>query len=73
MTFTAKGGNIKSSRKAQTKEENKMTKYYINGKKATKEEAEKQEKINNDVMNIEDLEEWLKNASKCEFIISIEA
>lgn len=50
-----------------------MTKYYINGKKATKEEAEKQEKINNDVMNIEDLEEWLKNASKCEFIISIEA
>jgi hypothetical protein len=25
LTFTAKGGNIKSSRKAQTKEESKMT------------------------------------------------
>jgi hypothetical protein len=65
--------NHKEQNKSRNGRRNNMTKYYINGKKATKEEAEKQEKINNDVMNIEDLEEWLKNASKCEFIISIEA
>lgn len=49
-----------------------MTKYYIDGKTVTKEEMEKQEKINIDVMNIENLEEWLKNASKLKFIISVE-
>ena len=46
-------------------------KYYINGQEVTKEEAEKQDKINQEIMKIEDIGEWLKEAHKCNFIVTI--
>lgn len=50
-----------------------MTKYYINGKQVTNEEAEKQDKINKEIMEIKDNEEWLRAMQKAEFIVKIGA
>lgn len=47
------------------------TRYYINGSQVTKEEAEKQKQINDSVMQIEDLNEWLKAASSINFIVEL--
>ena len=46
-------------------------KYYINDKEVSKEEAEKQLKINNEIMKIDDPEEWLKAAKDINFIFKM--
>lgn len=45
--------------------------YYINGKRVTKEDAERQEALNNKIMEIEDNEEWLKAMRSANFIVKI--
>jgi len=50
-----------------------MTKYYINGKQVTNEEAENQDKTNKEIMEIKDNEEWLRAMQNAEFIVKIRA
>lgn len=45
-----------------------MKKYYINGKKATKKEYQRQEKKNSEIMQIQDREAWLKAMTAAAFL-----
>ena len=42
--------------------------YFIDGKEVTKEEAKKQEKLNNEILSIVDTKEFLRRACECKFI-----
>lgn len=46
-------------------------KYYINGKKVTQEQAQEQEKTNEKIMQIDDLEKWLDAMKDANFIVKI--
>ena len=49
-----------------------MKRYFIYGIEVTKEEAEKQEAINNAILNIKDDEKFLQEAIKAKFIVIID-
>lgn len=49
-----------------------MARYFINGQEVTKEQAEEQRKINDEVMKIENTAEWLEAMKQARFIVRIE-
>ena len=49
----------------------KMARYFINGQEVTKEQAEEQQKINDELMKIEDITKWLEAMKQAEFIVRI--
>lgn len=46
-------------------------KYYINGEEVTREQAQEQKKLNDEIMNTENLEEWLEAMKQARFIVEI--
>lgn len=48
-----------------------MARYFINGQEVTKEQAEEQQKINDELMKIEDVTEWLEAMKQARFIVRI--
>lgn len=48
-----------------------MARYFINGQEVTKEQAEEQQRINDELMKIEDITKWLEAMKQAEFIVRI--
>lgn len=44
-----------------------MSKYYVGGKKVTRKQFEEQCRINDEINQIDDNEEWLKAAARVKF------
>lgn len=49
-----------------------MKRYFIDGIEVTQEEAQKQEAINNAILNIKDDKKFLQEAIKARFIVIID-
>lgn len=47
--------------------------YYINGKEVSKEDAEKQQKLNNKIMSEENSVKWLEKMKDVKFIVKVGA
>lgn len=47
-------------------------KYFINGKEITAEQAAEQERTNNEIMQVNDLEKWLDAMKDARFIVKIQ-
>lgn len=48
-----------------------VVRYYINGREVSKDQADQQKIINDEIMAIEDLEEWLEAAKQIRFIVEV--
>lgn len=48
-----------------------MARFFINGQEVTREQAEKQQKINDELMKIEDITKWLEAMKQARFIVRI--
>ena len=47
--------------------------YYINGKEVSKEDAEKQQKLNDEIMSEENSAKWLEKMKDAKFIVKVGA
>lgn len=45
--------------------------YYINGKEVSKEDAEKQQKLNGEIMSEENSVKWLEKMKDAKFIVEV--